>query len=193
VEIRFTCGYYKPCAVTHLCADSGIHRSNNSRGRSGIQRSCYWLVHRAGHNRPSDRDVAHGRRALDIVIYNETAGLVGGYFGVCLGGTALAHGARMGIGCDLAVLRFLMFVFKLAPAFMVAGDISHIMCSCFPELPAFYRSNCHAIDYKPALRSSSSRGINFRMAFPRCEMAFFSSLLNWATVFFRWGTKKIGS
>ena len=44
-----------------------------------------------------------------------------------------------------------------------------------------------------SLRSFSRSGLSFRMALPRCDIEFFSSGDNWATVFFKSGTKKIGS
>ena len=171
----------------------GINRGSNGRDGAGIPRSGYRPVHLVGHSWPADRDVAHGRRALDIVVYNETAGPAGGHLGVSLGGCALTYRAGMGTGSDLAIFRILMFIFRLAPAFMVACDINHIMRACVPEHPAGYRGNCHSVDYRPVFRSSSSSGLSFRTALPRCEMAFFSSPVNWATVFFISGTKKIGS
>ena len=51
-----------------------------------------------------------------------------------------------GLGGDLAVFRLLMLLFIMAPAFMVAGDISHIVRACVPEHPACYRGDCYFID-----------------------------------------------
>ena len=184
---------YKSCTFDNYCTDFGIKRRNNGRYRSGIRRFRPWLAHLAGHNWPALRDVANGRRALDTVVYNKTASPAGNHLSFYLGRNALTYRAGMGIGGDLAVFRLLMLVLSLAKAFMAACDINHIMRSCVSEHPAHYRGNFNSIAHRPALRSSSSSGLSFRMAFPRCEMAFFSSAVNWATVLLRCGTKKIGS
>jgi hypothetical protein len=84
---------------------------------------------------------------LDIVFYNETSGPAGSHLGDYLGGDALNFRAGMGAGGDLALLRLLVFVFRLAKAFMVAGDFSNIVLARVPEHPAGYRGYCHFIDY----------------------------------------------
>ena len=153
----------------------------------------HWPVYRDGCNWHDVRDVAHGVRALVIIIYNETPSPAGSNLGFYLGGAALADRAGLGTGGDLAVLRLLMFVFIMAPSFTVAGDISNIVRACVPEYPAFYRDYYHFVDYRPVFSMSLSSGLSSLMALPRWEMAFFSSPVNWATVLFRCGTKKIGS
>lgn len=138
---------YQSCTFTYYRTDFGINRCNNGRCSSGIQGFSHWPVCYTGHNWPAVRDAAHGRRALVIVVSNKTANQAGSHFGVSLGGCALAYSANLGTGGDLAVLRILMFVFKLAPVLVVAGDIGDIVRSCVPELPAFYCGNCYVIDY----------------------------------------------
>ena len=148
MEIRSAHRTYQSFTFTRYRDDFGINRGNNGRDGPGIQRTGHWPAHRAGHNQPSVRDIANGRRALDIVVYNETASQIGSHLGDCLGGGALTFRAGLGAGGYLAVFRILMFVFELVPAFVVAGDISHIMRACVPEHPARYRGNCHSVDYR---------------------------------------------
>jgi hypothetical protein len=185
VEVRSAHRTYQSYTFACYRADFRTNRSNIARDRPEIRRSGYRPLYYDGHNRAAVRDAAHGRRASDIIIHNQTAGLAGSHLGVCLGRGTLSRSTGMGTGGDLAVLCILMLIFIMAQAFVVAGGPGNIVCACIPELSAFYRGNCDAVDYRPALRSSSSKGLSFRMAFPRCEMAFFSSLVNWATVLFR--------
>jgi len=160
MEIYSAYRTYQSCTFDNYCTDFGIKRCNNGRYRSGIQRFRPYLAHYVGHNWPALRDVAHGRRALDTVVYNETASPAGSHLSIYLGYNALTYRAGMGIGGDLAIFRLLMFVFNLAPALMVVCDIGHIMRARVSEHPAHNRGNFHSIAHMPVLRSSSNKDFN---------------------------------
>lgn len=157
MEIHFAYGPYKSYTFTVFGADFGYQWDNIGKDRPGIQRFSHLAVYYDGHNRSPVRNVAHGRWALDYVVYNQTTGRFGSYFSFCLGGNAFTYGTGMGIGSNMAVLRFLMFVSKLAPAFVVAGNFSNLVHSLVPEFPAFNRGNFHSVDYSLVLKSSSER------------------------------------
>ncbi len=178
MEIYFACRAYQSCTFTDYRNNFRNDRGNNRRYRPGIRRFCPWPALHVGYIWSVVRDVAHGWWALDIVVYNKTAGSTGNHLGVYLGRNALTFRAGLGTGNNLAIFRLLVFLFSLAEALMVACDIGHIMRPCVPKYPAHYRSNFHSINHISVLRSSSSSGLSFRIAFPRCEMAFFSWLLN---------------
>ena len=148
MEVRSAHGTYQSRTFTRYRDDFGINRGNNRRNGPGFQGSGNWPVYRTGHSKPAVRDVVHGWRALDIIVYNKTASPAGSHLGICLGGSALTYSAGMGIGGDMAIFRLLMLLFIMAPAFMVAGDFSNIVRACVPEHPARYRGNCHSVDYR---------------------------------------------
>lgn len=193
MEIYSAYWAYQSHTFDNYCTDFGIKRDNNRRYGPGIRRFHSKPAHHDGDNWSALGNVAYGRGTLDIVVYYKTPGSACSYLSIYLGRNALTFRTGMGIGGNVAVFRLFMFVFSLAKALMAARDTGYDMCACVSEYPAHYRSNFHTITHLSVRRSSSSRGLSFRMAFPRCEMAFFSSAVNWATVFFRFGTKKIGS
>jgi len=147
MEIYSANGPYQSCTFDNYCNDFGNKRGNNGRNRPGIRRFRPWFAHIVGYNQPALRDIAHGRRALDIVVYLEKAGSAGIHLSVYLGRNAFTFSAGMGTGGDLAVFRLFMLVSKLAPAIVAACDTDHIMRACVPEYPALYRGYFHSIDY----------------------------------------------
>lgn len=157
MEIYSANGTYKSCTFTVFRDDSGFHRDNIGKDRSGIQRFGRGIIYYAGHNRSIDRDVIDGRRALAVVVHNETSNLACSLIGDCLGYSAFTSRSGMGIGSDLAVLRFLVFVSELAPTFVVAGNIGNLVRAQLSEPPAFNRGNFHSINCVPILKNSSGR------------------------------------
>ena len=175
MEIYSAHGAYQSRTFDNYSTDFGIKRGNKRRYRPGIRRISPKPVNHTCDNWPPSGNVAFGGRALVTVVYYKTPGSAGTHLSVCLGRNALTSRAGLGISGDVAVFRLFMLVFSLAKTFMVACDIDHIMRSCVPEHSAHYRGNFNSIAHKLVFRSSSSSGLSFRMALPRCEMAFFSS------------------
>ena len=104
---------YQFSAFDNYCSDFGIKRGNNRRNRPGIRRVRPKPAHHDGDNWPAFRNVAHGRWALDIVVYYKTPDSAGSDLSIYLGRNAFTLRAGMGIGGDVAVFRLFMFVFSL--------------------------------------------------------------------------------
>ena len=136
---------YQPCTFTHYSNNSGIKWGNNRRNRPRIRRFCSRPVHHISDNWPAVGNFAYGRRPLDIVVYNKTAGAAGSDLSIYLGRNAFTFRVGMGICDNLAVFRLFTFVSGLAKMLMVACDIGHNRRTCVSEHPAHNRGNFHSI------------------------------------------------
>ena len=178
----------------HLGCVGGNDRENWSllRGRSAF----YPVPSVAG--KPTAGNLPDGPHSPAAVINHETGNPACRDVGVRLGRPAFANGPGLGADRDLAVFRLLMLLSPLETPILLGGHIGHILDPPDPESCARNRLPLHPIaagrqSPHVLLNSSSSSGRSLRMAFPRCEMAFFSSLISCATVLLRWGTRRIGS
>ena len=158
MEIHFAIRTYKSCAVSRGLNDFRNDRHNNGRNSPKFRRRRSVPFSHAYHIWPIVGNVTVSRRALAVVVYNETSSLARSFLGDHLGGCAFTSRSDMGIMCDLAVFRFLMLIFSLAKTLMVACNTNHIWHTCVSERSTYNRGNCQSLDYRLVFRSSPNKG-----------------------------------